>query len=42
MGERFKLRKITEPLLVEGKPKKEDLQKAKELGKKLAKAIMKR
>jgi flavorubredoxin len=39
MGERFKLKKITEPLLVEGKPKKEDLEKAKELGRKLAKAI---
>ena len=40
MAKRFKLKKITEPLLVEGKPKKEDLQKAKELGKKLAKAII--
>jgi len=39
MAKRFRLKKITEPLLVEGKPKKEDLQKAKELGKKLAKAI---
>lgn len=42
MAKRFKLKKITEPLLVEGKPKKEDLQKAKELGKKLAGAIIKR
>lgn len=39
MVKRFKLKKITEPLLVEGKPKKEDLQKAKELGKKLAKVL---
>jgi len=39
MAKRFKLKKITEPLLVEGKPKKADLEKAKELGKKLAKAI---
>jgi flavorubredoxin len=42
MAERFKLKKITEPLLVEGRPKKEDLEKAKELGKKLAKRIIKR
>ena len=39
MGERFKLKQIAKPLLVEGKPKKEDLQKAKELGNTLAKAI---
>ena len=39
MAERFKLKKITEPLLVEGKPKKADLEKAKKLGNKLAKAI---
>ncbi len=41
MAERFKLKQIAKPLLVEGKPKKEDLEKAKELGKKLAKAIKK-
>ncbi len=40
MAKRFKLKKITEPLLVEGKPKKEDLEKAKELGKRLAKVII--
>jgi multimeric flavodoxin WrbA len=40
MAKRFKLKKITEPLLVEGKSKKEDLEKAKELGKKLAKALV--
>ena len=39
MGERFTLKKISEPLLVESKPKKADLEKAKELGKKLAKAL---
>ena len=39
MAKRFRLKKITEPLLVEGKPKKEDVEKAKELGKKLAKAL---
>ena len=32
MAKRFKLKKITEHLLVEGKPKKEGLQKAEELG----------
>lgn len=42
MVKTFKLKKITEPLLVEGKPKKEDLEKAKELGKKLVEAIIKR
>ena len=42
MAKRFKLKKITEPLLVEGKPKKKDLEKAKELGKKLAEAMRKR
>ncbi|MGA2774913.1 MAG: flavodoxin domain-containing protein [Candidatus Omnitrophota bacterium] len=40
MAERFKLKKVTESLLVEGKPKKVDLEKAKELGKKLAKALI--
>jgi flavorubredoxin len=39
IAERFKIKKITEPLLAEGKPKKADLEKARELGKKLAKAI---
>jgi flavorubredoxin len=42
MAKRFKLKKITQPLLVEGKPKKEDLEKARELGEKLAKAIIER
>lgn len=40
MAKRFKLKRITEPLLVEGKPKARDLEKAKELGKKLARAIV--
>ena len=39
MAERFKLKQIAKPLLVEGKPRKEDLEKAKEMGNKLAKAI---
>jgi len=39
MAERFKLKKITASLLLEGKPKKADLEKAKELGKKLAETI---
>jgi len=39
MAERFKLKQVAKPLLVEGKPGKEDLEKAKELGKKLAKTI---
>ena len=41
MAKRFRLKKIAEPLLVEGKPRKQDLEKAKELGKKLAGAIKK-
>ena len=40
MAKRFKLKRISEPLLVEGKPKEKDLEKAKELGKKLARAIV--
>ncbi|MBU1912341.1 MAG: NAD(P)H-dependent oxidoreductase [Candidatus Omnitrophica bacterium] len=40
MAKRFKLKKITESLLVEGEPKKSDLEKAKELGKRLAKALV--
>ena len=39
IAERFKLKQVAKPLLVEGKPRKEDLEKAKELGNKLAKAI---
>ena len=39
MEEWFKLKQITEPLLVKSKPEKADLEKAKELGRKLAKAI---
>jgi flavorubredoxin len=40
MAKRFKLKRITEPLLVEGKPKPKDLEKTKELGEKLAEAIL--
>jgi multimeric flavodoxin WrbA len=40
MGKRFKLKLVAKPLLVEGKPKKKDLEKAKELGKKLAKVLV--
>jgi len=39
MAKRFSLRIVSKPLLVEGKPKKEDLKKAKELGKKLVEAL---
>lgn len=42
MGRRFKLRLIAPALLVEGKPKKSDLKKAKDLGQKLAQAILKK
>jgi flavorubredoxin len=41
MVKRFKLKRICEPLLVEGVPKEEDLEKAKELGKKLAPKLYK-
>jgi len=39
MAKRFKLKRITEPLLIEGEPKKETLEKAKELGKRLTEAL---
>ena len=41
MGERFALKQAAKPLLVEDYPKKEDLNKAKELGRKLAEAVKK-
>jgi len=40
MVKRFKLKKIAEPLLVEGEPKGQDLEKARELGKRLAEALI--
>ncbi|MGE5308646.1 MAG: flavodoxin family protein [Deltaproteobacteria bacterium] len=39
LAEWFKLKQVTKPLLVQDKPQKADLEKAKELGKKLAAAI---
>lgn len=39
MAEWFKLKQIAEPLLVANKPQKADLEKVKELGRKLARAI---
>ncbi len=41
MAERFELKPAARPLLVEGAPGKADLGKAKELGRKLAAAILK-
>lgn len=39
MVKRFKLKRVSEPLLVEGIPKERDLGKARELGKKLVEAL---
>jgi len=41
MGRRFRLRLAAKPLLVEGRPRKSDLERAIQLGRKLARVIKK-